>query len=457
MTSAHGAEPTDTLREVEQKLETGKARTEQLAAEARKLTAELERLRSEAIEAAATLQRQEELATRLEGELLALQAEREHKTGLLAARRGELAASITALTRLGGQPAEVMIASPGSAVDAVRSSMLLSAMVPTLAERIERISADVARLAAIEADIGARRAAHQDAVAFLRKQRIDLAALQDRTRSLRREAERDRRREQERLSRLAAEAKSIRALIEQLEQERLARERREQDEAESRARARARAEAEDRIRRASLDAIARAAPAMPAAPAAPALRAPPAPPPMAAPPPPQEQSARVTRPITPAPPAETAPARKPRVALLPLAPRTFAEARGSLPLPVRGRIVGRFGQTTERGTKAKGITVLARPLAQVIAPHDGRVAFAGPYRGYGQLLIIEHGDGYHTLLAGLSRIDGSVGQWLLAGEPVGQMGPESDGKPKLYVEIRRNGQPINPLPWLAAEERRVSG
>jgi septal ring factor EnvC (AmiA/AmiB activator) len=107
--------------------------------------------------------------------------------------------------------------------------------------------------------------------------------------------------------------------------------------------------------------------------------------------------------------------------------------------------------------RSQGITVETLPLAQVVAPHDGLVVFAGNYRDYGLLLIIDHGEGYHTLLAGLSRIDGTVGQWLLAGEPIGQMGAGSGGKPNLYVELRRHGEPLNPLPWLAANERRVSG
>jgi septal ring factor EnvC (AmiA/AmiB activator) len=90
----------------------------------------------------------------------------------------------------------------------------------------------------------------------------------------------------------------------------------------------------------------------------------------------------------------------------------------------------------------------------VIAPHDGKVVFAGPFRDYGLLLIIDHGEGYHTLLAGLGRIDASVSQWVLAGEPVGQMGPERAGsarasKPRLYIELRHDGRSINPLPWLA--------
>ena len=88
-------------------------------------------------------------------------------------------------------------------------------------------------------------------------------------------------------------------------------------------------------------------------------------------------------------------------------------------------------------------------MAQVIAPHNGKVVFAGNFRGYGQLLIIDHGEGYHTLLAGMVRIDGTMGQYVLSGEPVGVMGTPKDGKPSLYIELRRNSQPINPIPWLA--------
>jgi len=135
----------------------------------------------------------------------------------------------------------------------------------------------------------------------------------------------------------------------------------------------------------------------------------------------------------------------------------FSAARGALPLPARGRIVRRFGERGDYGLPAQGITIATRPQAQVIAPYDGRVAFAGPFRGYGQLLIIEHGEGYHTLVSGLSRIDGVVGQWLLAGEPIGQMGDDAGGGASLYIELRRNGEAINPLPWLAASETEVSG
>lgn len=134
----------------------------------------------------------------------------------------------------------------------------------------------------------------------------------------------------------------------------------------------------------------------------------------------------------------------------------FSKGRRQLPYPARGSVTMRFGDKIPAGT-AKGINIKTLSGGQVIAPFDGRIIYAGEFRNYGQLLIIAHGEGYHTLLAGLRRIDALVGQWVLAGEPVGVMpqtrlaSTESDVTPpgpELYLEIRRNGEPINPLPWL---------
>jgi septal ring factor EnvC (AmiA/AmiB activator) len=130
---------------------------------------------------------------------------------------------------------------------------------------------------------------------------------------------------------------------------------------------------------------------------------------------------------------------------------------GDALLPARGRLLAGFGDRSEAGGEFRGIAIATRPSAQVVAPRAGSVVFAGAFRGYGQLLIIEHGEGYHVLLAGLSRLDAAAGDEVLAGEPVGVMDPVSGGQPTLYVELRRNGQPINPIPWLAASKRKVSG
>jgi murein hydrolase activator len=140
----------------------------------------------------------------------------------------------------------------------------------------------------------------------------------------------------------------------------------------------------------------------------------------------------------------------PRVQRTPATPSTGR-------MPAQGRIVQRFRGSGPSSKGRKGITIETRPAASVVAPGNGEIVFAGPFRGYGQLLIIEHGGGYHVLLAGLSRVDAVVGDEVLEGEPVGVMGSSSGLKPKLYFELRRNGRPVNPLPWLAARKDKVSG
>jgi septal ring factor EnvC (AmiA/AmiB activator) len=137
---------------------------------------------------------------------------------------------------------------------------------------------------------------------------------------------------------------------------------------------------------------------------------------------------------------------------------SISGARGRLTTPVVGRLVARFGRKRAIGTRDKGLSFATAAGARVVAPHGGHVVFAGPFRGYGRLLIIDHGEGYHTLLAGLGRIDVAVNQRLLAGEPIGIMAPSGKGNPRLYLELRRNGRPVDPLPWLAAAPTdKVSG
>ena len=130
--------------------------------------------------------------------------------------------------------------------------------------------------------------------------------------------------------------------------------------------------------------------------------------------------------------------------------------RGTMTLPARGRVIEQYGQDTKIGSSAKGASFRTRNHAQVVAPFDGRVVFAGPFKGYGQILIIQHGAAYHTLLAGMRRVDASLGQRLLAGEPIGVMGTRKEGT-RLYVEVRRKGQPVNPLPWFTTTTDKVRG
>lgn len=139
-------------------------------------------------------------------------------------------------------------------------------------------------------------------------------------------------------------------------------------------------------------------------------------------------------------------AAKPPVDNLHEVGKAFASAKGKMAMPARGDIVISYGQETAKGVTSKGITVKTRNSAQVTALFDGSVIFAGPFRGYGNLIILEHGGGYLSLLAGMDSIDCELGQMLLAGEPVGQMG--RTGEAKLYIEMRKDNKPINPTGWI---------
>jgi septal ring factor EnvC (AmiA/AmiB activator) len=125
---------------------------------------------------------------------------------------------------------------------------------------------------------------------------------------------------------------------------------------------------------------------------------------------------------------------------------------------VQGRRIIGFGDRAHTN-RSSGIVIETRAGAQVVSPMDGWIVFAGVFRSYGQILIINGGDGYHMLLAGLSQIDVQLGQFVLAGEPVGLMSGASRGgkakppanAPVLYVELRKDGRSIDPDPWWASE------
>jgi septal ring factor EnvC (AmiA/AmiB activator) len=142
----------------------------------------------------------------------------------------------------------------------------------------------------------------------------------------------------------------------------------------------------------------------------------------------------------------------------------FSAATGRLPLPAQGRQVLGFSEKTQFGGQSKGIVLETRQGAQVTSPCDGWIVYAGEFRSYGQLLIINAGGGYHVLLAGLSQIDVQPGQFVLAAEPVGTMTgwpqqtqPTANSAPVLYVEFRKDGKPVDPDPWWAMGQRKVQG
>ena len=128
-----------------------------------------------------------------------------------------------------------------------------------------------------------------------------------------------------------------------------------------------------------------------------------------------------------------------------IATGAFGKAKGSLALPAQGKITQNFGDTTGASqSHAKGMIITTRKGAQVTAPFDGTVLFAGPFQNYGQLVIIDHGDNYLTVLSGMDTISTTLGSQLLTGEPIGHM---SSDYVNLYLEVRHNGQAINPRPW----------
>jgi septal ring factor EnvC (AmiA/AmiB activator) len=145
----------------------------------------------------------------------------------------------------------------------------------------------------------------------------------------------------------------------------------------------------------------------------------------------------------------------------------FASARGRLHLPVNGVKLRDFGEADGVGGVDKGILIATRTSAQVTSPCDGWIAYAGPFRSYGQVLILNAGDGYHVVLMGMEKISVDSGQFVLTGEPVGVMGNaarlaairplQNVSQPVLYVEFRKDGTPIDPSPWWAKGEGNGEG
>lgn len=113
--------------------------------------------------------------------------------------------------------------------------------------------------------------------------------------------------------------------------------------------------------------------------------------------------------------------------------------------PAVGRRIRHFGQKT---AASPGLVLATRPAAQVVAPLDARVEYAGPFRSYGKMLILDVGGDILVVVSGLDALYPEAGQWVLAGEPIGRMADRKSPSPELYLEVRRNGQPVDPEKWL---------
>jgi septal ring factor EnvC (AmiA/AmiB activator) len=401
------------LETIEKAVQEDRAKAEQLQRKAQDLELEIQALRVDSIAAARQAQDFETKLSEIEIQLAALVAQETATAANLNARRAQMGGTLAALQRIALQPVEALAVSPATPVDTVRSAMLLRVAIPAIEQRAAELRRELDELASLRQEIAVQRNRLADTGQSLLDERERLADLIQRKSEARAATTAEQQAALERAARMAGEAKDLRDLLDRMAQE-------SQAEAEREARAEAERLAEEQAARAAQDTQVAAIPAIP-------------------------------------PPPESTPDRPQAALARPANIRPFPESGTSLVLPARGKVIVRYGQSRGDAGGAKGITIAARRGAQVVAPFDGKVVYAGDFRRYGQILIIEHDGRYHTLIAGFDRIDAVVGQWLLAGEPVGILGTSETGTSELYLELRRAGQPINPLPWLATTGDKVKG
>ena len=351
------------------------------------------------IDGSAEVQRLEGEIGVIETRLAALVADESRIKASLNARRGVLAEVLAALQRMGHRPPPAILVRPEDALASIRSAILLGAVVPDLQTAAKELAADLSRLVALRQAAEGERDRLQENLEALAEGRARIAMLIEERQRQRSASAEALAAEEQRAEVLARQATSLKELIERMEAEIAAAT--EAARAAERASAAAEAAAGEEPPR-SLGTADRMAPSVP-----------------------------------------------------------FARTRGLLPLPVNGQQTAAFGADDGLGGRMQGISIATRPGAQVASPADGWVVYAGPFRSYGQLLIVNAGDGYHILLAGMERIDVRLGQFVLAGEPVASMASQrlasADGagvgaaQPVLYIEFRKDGASIDPAPWWAAD------
>lgn len=318
----------------------------------------------------------------------------------LAGRRDVLAEVLGGLERMGVNPPPAILVRPEDALSSVRSAILLGAVVPELRRETDALAAELAELSRVTTSIEAERTRLAAAVTEQVAEKRRLTMLLEAKRKLQAETEAALAEEQKKAADLASRAKSLKELIAALD-----------------------AEAEKArgagSRKAGTDGFA------------------------------QEDDFA----LLPVPEANQ---------LIESVP--FSALRGQVALPATGKIKRHFGDKDGNGGVMQGDMLATQSGAIVTAPADGHVLYAGPFRSYGQLLILDAGDGYHVVLAGMDMLSVASGQTVLAGEPVGAMGEarvasaaatqNGSVTPELYVEFRKDGKPVDPAPWWAD---RVSG
>lgn len=426
--------------------------------------AEYEQLRGQLVEIAKLIQASEAQMSAVEARRGELEAQREMVRGSLNEQLGSLSSLLASMQRMGRNPPPVMITQRSDALAMVRSAMLLASAYPELAGRATRLASQLGDLDRVTAAIAAEGEKLAAETARNKEASLKRASLME----AKKRSAFDQQAELEDVRKAAAEiartVSDLNELISRLdkavtENTRLAEYEKQLESEAARERARGTG-APGRPETAEAPPAAAEPPA-----ASPDASTPPARqaeqrPPAKIPVPPRSQEASSPQVATLAPGGALAMASPGRIQ--PAIP--FHLAKGRLPQPAQGRRVIAFGDKTQTG-RSQGIVIETRHNAQVTAPADGWIVYAGEFRSYGQILIINGGGGYHLLLAGLSRIDVQLGQFVLAGEPVGVMASPPKGAPAqsqenapvLYVELRKDHKPIDPDPWWVDPSRKLQG
>jgi septal ring factor EnvC (AmiA/AmiB activator) len=394
----------DVIKQREQELEAARAAQKSAAEAQAKLKADIaalgqdsSKLSQQLIEAAARVRTVETSIGDAEGRLRGLDGRETQMRTSLDSRQSDVVEVLAALQRAGRRSPPALLIRPEDALQSVRTAMLLGALVPELRARAEKIASEIGELTAVRKAIGTERDRLAADRDKLRDDQIRLAALVEERQRKQAEIEKDLEAEGARALNLSRQVEGLQDLIPKMEQN-----------LKSAAKAAATASAQGvPVTNAKFD-----------------------------------------------PAALRNPNRKsPAIA--------FASAKGLFALPVNGSKLREFGGSDGVGGVEKGISLASRPGAQVTTPCDGWVVYAGPFRSYGQLLILNAGGGYHVLIAGMERISVNIGQFVLTGEPVAVMGTTSQvasilstnaSQPVLYVEFRKDGTPIDSGPWWAAKE-----
>ena len=390
------------LKDIEQALAASTESRERLEREIEAIKADRAHLNAALLDAGARARAAEERIGRTEERLQMLTTSESAIRRSLEARRGVIVEVLAALQRMGRRPLPAVLVRPEDMLGAVRTAMLLGAVVPDLRGETEALATDLGELVRLKQAIAADSHTLKLEAADLAQEQDRLAALTAARQEQLAEAQQSFTSERERAADLAAQARSLKELIERMEREIASAQRKAAEPKRA-------TEARERFAAAAIRDPARLAPKIP-----------------------------------------------------------FSEARGLVPLPVGGDVVRPFGAPDGYGGTTRGISITTRPKAVVSSPADGWVVFAGPFRSFGRLLIINAGSGYYLLLAGMDHISVEVGQFVLAGEPVATMGETSSvspaagaietNDPVLYVEFRRDGGSIDPGPWWAkSQSEKVRG